>query len=318
MLKRNVVSRLGGELPDDERLSEGQEAIAQQKVADFKERIQQQKFAIVGFNVLNKTEQEMFKFLKENSQVYFYWDFDEAYQQQKADDHKVFEAGRFIYEDMQAFPNEFKPDTETYRLAYRNFASSKKHITYISSPTENAQTQYIGTWMQQCHLQAEGEPLNQSAIVLCNENLLQSVLHSIPVDEEFASRVLLRKECGVAHARNERRWLRRAGIAAQRNGLGNRERIYNHRDSRVLPSVWLVRCGCGAEQGDSPFASRIGVLHRWRDTTNCFSDWWQDRLLPLPVVCGLRAYRFSRRHRNMHWVGTSGIDEASLCEAGSG
>ena len=196
MLKRNVVSRLGGELPDDERLSEGQEAIAQQKVADFKERIQQQKFAIVGFNVLNKTEKEMFKFLKENSQVYFYWDFDEAYQQQKADDHKVFEAGRFIYEDMQAFPNEFKPDTETYRLAYRNFASSKKHITYISSPTENAQTQYIGTWMQQCHLQAEGEPLNQSAIVLCNENLLQSVLHSIPVDEEFAKRFKLNVTMG--------------------------------------------------------------------------------------------------------------------------
>ncbi len=197
MLKRNVVSRLGdGELPLDERLSEGQEAIAQQKVADFKERIQQQKFAIVGFNVLNKTEQEMFKFLKENSQVYFYWDFDEAYQQQKADDHKVFEAGRFIYEDMLAFPNEFKPDTETYRLAYRNFASDKKHITYISSPTENAQTQYIGTWMQQCHLQAEGEPLNQSAIVLCNENLLQSVLHSIPVDEEFAKRFKLNVTMG--------------------------------------------------------------------------------------------------------------------------
>ena len=197
MLKRNVVSRLGkGELPDDERLSEGQEAIAQQKVADFKERIQQQKFAIVGFNVLNKTEQEMFKFLKENSQVYFYWDFDEAYKQEKADDHKVFEAGRFIYEDMQAFPNEFKPDTETYRLAYRNFASSKKHITYISSPTENAQTQYIGTWMQQCHLQAEGEQLNESAIVLCNENLLQSVLHSIPVDEEFAKRFKLNVTMG--------------------------------------------------------------------------------------------------------------------------
>ena len=196
MLKRNVVSRLGGELPLDERLSEEQEAIAQQKVADFKERIQQQKFAIVGFNVLNKTEQEMFKYLKENSQVYFYWDFDEAYQQQKADDHKVFEAGRFIYEDMQAFPNEFKPDTDTYRLAYRNFASDKKHITYISSPTENAQTQYIGTWMQQCHLQAEGEPLNQSAIVLCNENLLQSVLHSIPVDEEFAKRFKLNVTMG--------------------------------------------------------------------------------------------------------------------------
>ena len=197
MLKRNVVSRLSeGELPDDERLTEGQEAIAQQKVADFKERIQQQKFAVVGFNVLNKTEQEMFKFLKENSQVYFYWDFDEAYKQKKADDQKVFEAGRFIYEDMLSFPNEFKPNTETYRLAYNNFSSDKKHITYISSPTENAQTQYIGTWIQQCHLQAEGEQLNQSAIVLCNENLLQSVLHSIPVDDEFAKRFKLNVTMG--------------------------------------------------------------------------------------------------------------------------
>jgi len=228
MLKRNVVSRLTqAELPTDETLTPKQEVIAQQKVADFKERIQHQKFAIVGFNVLNKTEQELFRFLKENSQTYFYWDFDEAYRLkedkgQKREAWSVkneeknkrtkdeedasffnlqsslsgFEAGRFIYKDMLDFPNEFKFGTDIYQQAYNNFTSDKKHITYISSPTENAQTQYIGKWMQQCHLQAEGEQLNQSAIVLCNENLLQSVLHSIPVDEEFAKRFKLNVTMG--------------------------------------------------------------------------------------------------------------------------
>ena len=228
MLKRNVVSRLTQtELPTDETLTPKQEGIAQQKVTDFKERIQHQKFAIVGFNVLNKTEQELFRFLKENSQTYFYWDFDEAYRLkedkgQKREAWSVkneeknkrtkdeedasffnlqsslsgFEAGRFIYKDMLDFPNEFKFGTDFYQHAYNNFTSDKKHITYISSPTENAQTQYIGKWMQQCHLQAEGEQLNQSAIVLCNENLLPSVLHSIPVDEEFAKRFKLNVTMG--------------------------------------------------------------------------------------------------------------------------
>jgi RecB family exonuclease len=52
-----------------------------------------------------------------------------------------------------------------------------KEITFIQSPTENAQTRYIDAWVKG-HVKKD-EPLRESAVILCNENLLQPVLHSI-------------------------------------------------------------------------------------------------------------------------------------------
>ncbi|MEE0620368.1 MAG: PD-(D/E)XK nuclease family protein, partial [Prevotella sp.] len=64
-------------------------------------------------------------------------------------------------------------DDDTY---YNNF-SKPKDITYISSMTESAQAHYISQWISENHRIEAGA---KTAIVLCDESLLQTVLHCLP------------------------------------------------------------------------------------------------------------------------------------------
>ena len=51
-----------------------------------------------------------------------------------------------------------------------------RQLTYISAPTENVQARYISQWLTDERINAG----RRTAIVLCDEGLLQSVVHSIP------------------------------------------------------------------------------------------------------------------------------------------
>jgi len=51
-----------------------------------------------------------------------------------------------------------------------------RHINYISAPTENIQARYISQWLTPERI-ADGR---KTAIVLCNEGLLQTVIHCLP------------------------------------------------------------------------------------------------------------------------------------------
>jgi RecB family exonuclease len=50
------------------------------------------------------------------------------------------------------------------------------HINYISAPTENIQARYISQWLDSSRIN-DGR---KTAIVLCNEGLLQTVIHCLP------------------------------------------------------------------------------------------------------------------------------------------
>lgn len=133
-------------------------------------------YAVIGFNVLSESEKEFFKLLKERRTVYFYWDYDKAFTDiQSHGEHKhkfKHEAGMFIAENISVL-GERKPDSlnhDTYKKA--------KEITYISSPTNNAQARYIPTWLKD-KLTSKDQS-NQTAIVLCDEKLLQPIIYSLP------------------------------------------------------------------------------------------------------------------------------------------
>lgn len=57
-----------------------------------------------------------------------------------------------------------------------NTLARPKEIHYIAAPTENAQARYLPAWIRENLTKQEKE----TAIVLCNEALLQPVLHSLP------------------------------------------------------------------------------------------------------------------------------------------
>lgn len=124
------------------------------------------KYVFVGFNMLQQVEQQLFLTLKAQGKACFYWDFDHYYLANN-------EAGHYINGYLTQFPNELSIDDDTY---YNNF-SKPKDITYISSMTESAQAHYISQWISENHRIEAGA---KTAIVLCDESLLQTVLHCLP------------------------------------------------------------------------------------------------------------------------------------------
>ncbi len=122
---------------------------------------------IVGFNVLNETEKVIFKHMQDAYDTYFYWDYDEVYK-----DNPFFEAGTFISDNIKMFGNKL-----VHADTYRNLRK-KKDIQFVASATDSAQCRYVGLWLKQ--RLADDTRLNQTAIVLCDEQILQPMLHSIP------------------------------------------------------------------------------------------------------------------------------------------
>ena len=127
-------------------------------------------YIFIGFNMLQQVEQTLFRRMKEDGKARFYWDYDHYYLNSN-------EAGYFIAQYLNDFPNELDNHDDAI---YNNFAK-KKTITYISAPTENIQARYISSWLLQENRIADNR---QTAVVLCNENLLQTAIHCIPTEVE--------------------------------------------------------------------------------------------------------------------------------------
>jgi len=133
-------------------------------------------YIFVGFNVVQKVEQRVFSRLKKQGKARFYWDFDHYYMPRRNDEgHAVNEAGYYISQYLELFPNELDV-TDT--AIYSNFKQSKeKKITFMSASTENIQARYMASWLKENNRYKAGR---KTAIVLCDESLLQSVIHCIP------------------------------------------------------------------------------------------------------------------------------------------
>lgn len=134
-------------------------------------------FVFVGFNVLNTTERRLFMLLRRFCKVLFYWDYDYGYC--SSDTAPYHEAGRFIRENLGNFPNKLdNPDIAIDADDIYNNLSKPKRISIVETSTEIHQARFAGNFLRQGF--GKDEPLNETAIVLCNEKNLQPVLHSIP------------------------------------------------------------------------------------------------------------------------------------------
>ena len=128
------------------------------------------RYLFVGFNLLQKVEQQLFSQLQKEGKARFYWDFDDYYMQQH-------EAGRFIASYLSYFPNELDSQREDI---YKNF-QQPKDITYLAAPTEHIQARYVSKWLRDQQRYKDGR---RTAIVLCNEQLLPTVIHCLPDEVE--------------------------------------------------------------------------------------------------------------------------------------
>lgn len=128
------------------------------------EKFPYNQYVFVGFNVLNKVERRLFGYLQEVHKALFYWDYDMSYL--NVPNH---EAGEFIRRNLSEFPSPLSQDH------FHNY-SAPKEIHYAEASTENVQARFLSGWLRENLTEKESE----TAVVLCNEALLQPVFHSLP------------------------------------------------------------------------------------------------------------------------------------------
>ncbi len=125
-----------------------------------------ERYLFVGFNALLQVEQQLFTALRRQGKAHFYWDFDRYYMQHN-------EAGHFIGQYMEMFPNEL--DSHDADI-YDNFRHPKQ-MRFVSASTEDIQARYTSQWLLQQNRIGDG---SKTAVVLCNEGLLPTVIHCLP------------------------------------------------------------------------------------------------------------------------------------------
>jgi len=141
-------------------------ALYRQVTEDKGLKFQYERYLFVGFNLLQVVEQRLFARLKAEDKAFFYWDFDQYYMNA--------EAGYFIGQYLSQFPNELPVDDEGI---YRQF-KKPKNITIAAASTEDIQARYVSKWLKDDDSRiADGR---RTAIVLCNEALLPTVVHNLP------------------------------------------------------------------------------------------------------------------------------------------
>ncbi|BAG83972.1 PD-(D/E)XK nuclease family protein [Candidatus Azobacteroides pseudotrichonymphae] len=137
--------------------------LMRQVVENTENLFKEMHYAFVGFNALNKCEEQLFELLKEKSS--FYWDYDKYYLET--------EAGQFIKYNIHKFNSSLPPQQ------FDTFLNIDKKITFLNSFSESGQSAVIPQWINS--LQKESSFIQpNSAIILCNETILPTIIHTIP------------------------------------------------------------------------------------------------------------------------------------------
>ena len=103
-------------------------------------------------------------YFQNNRKARFYWDYDLYYTS-----NEFQEAGHYIRENLKLFPNELA--TEHFNSLLHN----GKQIEYIAVPSTTGQAKLLSMLLSDPQ-----KDYSETAIVLCDEQLLTPVLHSIP------------------------------------------------------------------------------------------------------------------------------------------
>ncbi len=146
-----------------------------EKIELYMKENHHEKFIITGFNALNKAEEGIFHQLLLNNHAEIYWDTDEFYFNHNN------EAGKFfkIYKENWNF---YK--THDFNWIENNLNTNKE--IQIKGVAKNiTQIKKVGDILEQ--LKNNGGNLQNTAVILCNENLLPVLLNSIPKEIENAN-----------------------------------------------------------------------------------------------------------------------------------
>ncbi|WLD23044.1 PD-(D/E)XK nuclease family protein [Flavobacterium dauae] len=126
-------------------------------------------YYFAGFNALNQAEEQIIQKLLKNNQAKIFWDTDDVFLNDT--DHGAGYFARKIKQNWSYYK------THPYEWIVDEFKQSK-NINIISTPKSIGQAKIVGTVIEE--LQHTNKNLQQTAIVLSEENLLIPVLYALP------------------------------------------------------------------------------------------------------------------------------------------
>ena len=122
------------------------------------------KYIFVGFSALNEVESRMFDHVHKEGKALFYWDYDTYYTQNDTQ-----EAGYFMRKNLKRFPGVFSKEM------FDNLRTEKE-ITIVDTVNDSTAVRYLPKWLNKNLTEQEID----TAIVLCDETMLEPTLHAIP------------------------------------------------------------------------------------------------------------------------------------------
>lgn len=119
-------------------------------------------YVFAGFNYLVPAEQEFLQRLKDSNRALFYWEYPDSFT---ANSH----AFRWIQRNAERFGNALPPHPW----------QQGKEVEVVSTASSWAQAQYVWNWLYEHHHAGE-----TSAVVICDEQMLEQVIYALPGNEE--------------------------------------------------------------------------------------------------------------------------------------
>lgn len=146
--------------------------LAVERLPAYLEANSGKRFIFAGFNALNEAESEIIQSILRNADAEIYWDTDPYFL-----NDPIHDAGLFIRQYFNKWPyyNARKP-----KGPQPNFLNEKE-IRIVGIPKQVSQAKYVGNILG--GLLADCPTcLDRTALVLADENLLNPILHALPIE----------------------------------------------------------------------------------------------------------------------------------------
>lgn len=142
---------------------------AVENIESYIQNIKDETFIFLGFNALNTAEETIIQELLQNDLAKIYWDIDKVFFENQKHD-----TGLFTRQHKSKWPY-FK--THPFSWITKHY-SNHKNLSVFGVPKNVGQAKFIGELLDK--INKEKNNLNNTAVVLGDENLLVPVLNSLP------------------------------------------------------------------------------------------------------------------------------------------
>ena len=144
---------------------------ASEHISDYIQKNPDTKHVFIGFNALTKAESQVIQAIVTRTESSIYWDIDKALLQDKDHDASFF---------IRQYQTKWKKLIEEGLLGITEHYSKKKNIQVIGVPKRVSQAQYVGNLVNDRVSDNGNKALEDVAVVLGDESLLNPLLHTLP------------------------------------------------------------------------------------------------------------------------------------------